>query len=114
MLIDIGEKKINSTNFIYAKALQNYIQIFYLENDAIKSITKKHTMTAFKNNLKSQNIIQCHRSYFINLSFVSKISGTAKKPKFILTDLVEKMEIPISKKYENSIENWKTFHQLTG
>jgi DNA-binding LytR/AlgR family response regulator len=53
----------------------------------------------------NKNIIRCHRSFFVYLSLISKVVGTAKKPKFILKDLDKKMEIPVSKKSKSSIEN---------
>jgi hypothetical protein len=101
------ELEILPACFLYAKADDNYVELYYLGND-IK------TRKVIRNSLKNihsflpaaQNFYRCHKSYVINLDQVNHISGNAQGYKFHLKygeDL-----IPVSRSNNDFVKNYFT------
>ena len=89
---------ITSNNIIYIEGLQNYVQIFHLneENKTAKS-TQRSTMKSLEEALIGTSLSRCHRSFFVNKSLISDVSGNAQGLKLTL-EYVEK-KIPVSRRF---------------
>lgn len=87
--------EINSKDFIYAKSCQNYVEIFYQNGDKISKEVLRITMYKLADVMATdQNILHCHRSYIVNLAYVSKVSKEKTKYRIYLEKI--NMIIPIS------------------
>jgi len=85
-------------DFNYAVAVGNYIDMCSLDENTLKKVTYRITLSSFEIQVKeSSNLIRCHRSYLVNLNKVKNISGNAQGLKL---ELINQSEIiPVSRKY---------------
>ena len=88
---------INHENFLCVKSLGNYVSLYYIENNKTKKEIIRTTMKQIENNLKGNNdIVRCHKSYFINLKKVTNSFGNARSLYFQIEGI--DMQIPVSRK----------------
>jgi hypothetical protein len=92
---------MSSSDFILARAQQNYVQIFFVEDGKIEQQLLRSTLSNIKDQIP--NATQVHRSYLVNLDFVTEVEGNSRKRKLVLSRKVE--PVPITQKYYESLEN---------
>lgn len=89
-------------NFLYITSADNYIDVYYLEGNAIKHNLLRNTLSNIeKQTSNNRSIHRCHKSYIVNMSKIDSVLGNASGYKINLknTDLL----IPISRKYKENI-----------
>lgn len=90
-LVDV---KVN--DLIYVTSANNYVKVYYFENDkvvySILRITMKKVEDAL---LPYPNFFRCHRAYLINLYRVKEVTGNAQGYKIKLEEVEE--VIPVSR-----------------
>ncbi len=102
--IDGGESIIiSSQNLILVKAEGgNYATVFWLENDELKKQLWRITLKNLLSKIQSdQNILQCHKSYLINRSYIIKVTGNARTLALRLEAL--DFEIPVSRNFPREL-----------
>lgn len=92
---------IHPSNLIYIESIDNYSQITYTENGAIKKQILRGSLKRFESQIENPFIVRCHRSYIVNLHKVTKIDGNAAGYKLTLDQL--DVKIPISRNYSNAV-----------
>ena len=94
--------KMNPNTIIYIVAADNYIKIFYIQNNLTQSLLVRGPLKNAEEKLSDQTrFFRCHRSYLVNLSFVRHISGNAQGYKLHLEGTEEL--IPVSRSLNNEI-----------
>ena len=85
-------------DFNYAIADGNYTDVCSLDENTLKKVTYRVTLSSFETQLKeASSIVRCHRSYMVNLKKVKNVSGNAQGLKL---ELINQSEIiPVSRKY---------------
>jgi len=85
-------------DFNYAIADGNYTDINSLDENTLKKVTYRVTLSSLETQLKeASTIVRCHRSYMVNLKKVKNISGNAQG---LRLELINQSEIiPVSRKY---------------
>lgn len=89
-------------NFLYISSADNYIDVYYLEGNAIKHNLLRNTLNNIEKQISNnKSIHRCHKSYIVNISVIDSVLGNASgyKIKFKNSDLL----IPISRKYKENI-----------
>ena len=88
----------SENDFNYAIADTNYTDIYILDENTLKKVTYRVTLSSFETQLKeASSIVRCHRSYMVNLKKVKNISGNAQG---LRLELINQSEIiPVSRKY---------------
>ena len=88
----------SENDFNYAIAEGNYTDMCSLDENTLKKVTYRVTLSSFETQLKeASSIVRCHRSYMINLKKVKNISGNAQG---LRLELINQSEIiPVSRKY---------------
>ncbi|MGG5487877.1 LytTR family DNA-binding domain-containing protein [Gaetbulibacter jejuensis] len=94
--------KLEKKKLLYIKAVQNYIEICFLENDT-KVSTKMFRQTLSNAHKQLPYLEKCHRSYLLNIGNIKKIKGNSQNAKVSFNN-VEQM-IPLSKTYYNKIKS---------
>lgn len=96
--------KLNLDEFLFAKAVENYIEFHLLKSDgSTNKIIIRNTIKEITDFFDEyQNIEKCHRSYLINLDHVQSFEGNAQGLK-ITTKGNEK--VPVSRSFVSSIKN---------
>jgi LytTr DNA-binding domain len=83
------------SDFLYAEAQNNYSLIFYKQKEATTKRLLRVTLKNLESQLNNQFIIRCHRSYLVNISAITRISGNANGYKLKVQDREE--AIPVSR-----------------
>lgn len=92
---------IFESNFIFAKAQQNYVDIYFNTEDGMQQKTFRSTLSNIIKQLP--NAWQVHRSYLVNLDYLVAVEGNARK-RFIRISSTEET-IPISQRYYKALNN---------
>jgi hypothetical protein len=106
-LLDIEVDKFKKVqlevdNLIYVEALGNYINIMY-ECNGFKKYTIRETINNIeKKTSNSKMIYKSHRSYLVNLNYISNVTGDAQGLKIHIKDI--DTAIPVSR---NKIKEFK-------
>ncbi len=83
---------------LFIRAANNYIEIFWKENDIIKSQMVRTSLKKAEEILAEfKFIFKCHRSFMININFIDKIEGGIQGYKLYF-DKVD-FTIPVSKNF---------------
>lgn len=86
--------KINVSNLVCISNAQNYVEIYYLEDDNLKT---KLIRTSLKKMLNDFDfLLQVHRSHLINPSHFQSWKDSN-------TITLSKIELPVSKSYKNNL-----------
>ena len=95
---------IDPFTILYLVAADNYIRIFYLDNNSVKNLLVRSTLKSAEEKLAPyENFYRCHRSYLVNLNYLRHISGNATGYKLHLegTDTL----IPVSRNLNSEISD---------
>ncbi|MEM7368166.1 MAG: LytTR family DNA-binding domain-containing protein [Bacteroidota bacterium] len=82
----------------YVEAMQNYVSVYYLEEDRLKKEVIRSTIANMESQLADSSMIRCHRSYLVNIDVIEKVNGNAQGLKLTL-QAVSGTEIPVSRSY---------------
>ncbi|WP_396602606.1 LytTR family DNA-binding domain-containing protein [Algibacter sp. R77976] len=100
----IGNNKSESltifeSDFIFAKAQQNYVDVFFNTENGMQQKTFRSTLSNIMKQLPKA--WQVHRSYLVNLDYLKTVEGNARK-RFIRISATEET-IPISQVYYKAL-----------
>jgi DNA-binding LytR/AlgR family response regulator len=88
---------------MFIKSEDNYVQIHYLDRDKTRKFMLRSSMRALENDLTKKGLVRCHRSYFINPSYI-KIVHRDESGLIVAKLNQDGFEsIPISRKYQEEI-----------
>ena len=88
---------------IFIKSEENYVQIHYIDKDRTRKFVLRSSMRALENDLSKKGLVRCHRSYFINPSYIKIVHRDESGQ--IVAELNQDGydSIPISRKYQDAI-----------
>lgn len=76
---------IKTTNLAYVKAENNYVTLFYFDNDLLKEKLFRSTLTNIKKQLPF--FLKIHRSYIVNPKFIISLKGNKQNAKLYLKNI---------------------------
>ena len=95
---DKDDLSVDVNALLYIRAANNYIEVFWTENDHVLSqlirCTLKYAEAAFK---EYPFIFKCHRTTIVNINHVKKVEG--KSQGYILTMGEEKNTVVVSRNF---------------
>ena len=83
----------------YITANENYVTITYNENGSEKDYSLRTSMKAIDELCQENGLVRCHRSYFINPSYVKVLRKEKEGVIFVEMESRNAIRIPVSKKY---------------
>jgi hypothetical protein len=87
---------ITPANFLAAASADNYVKIYYTENDKLKTAMLRTTLKKVEDNAVAfPDFFRCHRTAIVNMAAVENLSGTAQGYRLHLNNLPE--TIPVSR-----------------
>lgn len=90
------ELEIPPEKIIFLKSDGNYVDVFYKDlNDGVIKILIRNRLKNFSKQLPSTSFFRCHKSYLVNITFVSYVDGNARNLELILNDI--DFRIPVSR-----------------
>ncbi len=96
---------VKRDNLLLIESADNYVCVWYLNNDTVKKAMVRNTMKRVAEQLGDGNIRRCHRSYMVNLDRI-KVLRREKEGIFIEIGHEGVPDIPISKTFAESITSW--------
>ena len=93
---------IKSGNILYLGANDNYVNIYYMDNDKVGYTMLRNNLKTLEKQLDAYGIVRCHRSYMVNLHRVTIISRE-KDGMYTTLDSNAVSRIPISKSYSEEV-----------
>ena len=86
-------------SILYIGAEQNYVTIVYNDNGIEREYTLRNSMKAIDEVCQENGLVRCHRSYYINPSFVKVLRKDKEGVIFAEMDSRSMIRIPVSKTY---------------
>ncbi|EZH74922.1 hypothetical protein ATO12_09320 [Aquimarina atlantica] len=92
---------VEETSIVYVRSEDNYVYIYYVEEELLKEKMLRNTLTNVEKQLSS--LVKAHRSYLINPDFIILLKGNAQNAKLQLKNV--EGYIPVSKTYFTSVKS---------
>lgn len=88
---------------MFIKSEDNYVQIHYLDKNKTQKFILRSSMRALEDDLAKKGLVRCHRSYYINPSYIKIVHRDESG--LIVAELNQDGfdSIPISRKYQDAI-----------
>ena len=96
---------VKREDVILIESADNYICVWYLNNNIVKKCMIRNTMKRLAEQLDDTCIRRCHRSYMINMERV-KVLRRDKEGVFIEFGIEGVFDVPISRTYISDITTW--------
>ena len=93
---------IKSGSILYVGANDNYVNVYYLDNDKVGYNIIRTNLKTLEKQLIAYGIVRCHRSYMVNLHRVKLISRE-KDGMYVTFDSNAVSKIPLSKSYSEEV-----------
>lgn len=93
---------VTANAILYIEAADNYVNICYLNNDKLVRFPLRSSMRSIEQICESNNIVRCHRSYYVNLR---KVRAIQKGQDGLFAELTyaSAPHIPISVTYSETV-----------
>lgn len=91
---------------LFIKSEDNYVQIHYIDQNNPKKFILRSSMRALEEGLTKRGLLRCHRSYFINPTYIKMVYRDSSG--LIVAELKQDgyESIPISRKYHEAISRF--------
>lgn len=89
--------QISPEQILYIQSADNYVEVFWIENDQVKKYLLRGTLSMMEPQLEGQNLVRSHRSFIVNLSQVLTWEPSSNGLMLRLKHI--EMLIPVSRKY---------------
>lgn len=92
------------SNFLFAESTGNYLKIYYIKDNKVKSTLLRTTLTKAESQLESHSdIMKCHRAFLVNIENIEQVKGNAQGLRLQLKHTDE--EIPVSRNYTKDLRD---------
>ena len=88
---------LSASCFIYGKAQDNYVELYYAEDNSQKKFVMRATLNKLVKAVNDESIVRCHRSFMVNLHQVKSIKGVNQDTTLYLSPF--DTPVPVSKTY---------------
>lgn len=92
---------VTAGSLLYVQANVNYVNIYYLDSDKVKTYQLRSSMKRLEETLEKHGLRRCHRAYFVNPVHIKALRKDSEG--LIFADLDTGRSIPVSKTYYDSI-----------
>lgn len=87
------------SSIIYIAAEENYVSIFYNENERVREYSLRSSMKALDEVCQENGLVRCHRSFYINPAHVKVLRKDKDGVMYAEMNAKEVRHIPVSKTY---------------
>ena len=88
---------------LYISSDENYINIYYVENDKLRSYVLRSSMKAIEEVCVENGMVRCHRSYLINPRHVKVLRKEKDGVVYAELDSPQAQHIPVTKRFYASL-----------
>jgi hypothetical protein len=90
---------LDSLSILYVEADVNYVNIYYLENDKIRSYSLRNSMKAIEELCNDHGLVRCQRSFYVNPRHIKVLRKEKEGIIYAELDAKDVRHIPVTKKY---------------
>lgn len=87
------------SSVLYICAEENYVNIYYTENDKVRNYSLRSSMKALDEICQDNGLVRCHRSFYINPAHVKVLRRDKDGIMYAEMDADDVRHIPVSKTY---------------
>ncbi|TPN82066.1 LytR/AlgR family response regulator transcription factor [Aquimarina algicola] len=88
--------EISPDQVLMLKSSGNYIEVFYIDEEKVKSYLVRNTLSNINDKIKDYSFLfRCHRSYVININKIIKVKGNSRGYQISIDGIPHK--IPVSR-----------------
>ncbi len=107
LLIIIAENEkdtfeVGQNNLLFIESADNYAVIHFIENGTVKKELLRSSLTRLEDQIASEDVVRCHRSFIVNLKKVAEVTGNAQGYKFHLQ--TPELVVPVARKYSELVK----------
>ncbi len=84
---------------VYIGAEENYVNIYYLEHDKVRSYVLRASMKAIDELCQDHGMVRCHRSFYVNPKHIQVLRKDKDGTVHAEMDTKDPMRIPVTKRY---------------
>ena len=95
---------IKPDNLIYIKSAGNYLELFHLNSGKLTKELIRGSIKEFESKITKNIFLRTHRSYIVNLQYLSSFKKTRKGYALILEHVSDEI-IPISSSYKQTFDD---------
>lgn len=95
---------IKPDKLLYVKSAGNYLELFYLKGGELAKELIRGSIKEFESKITKSKIIRIHRSYIVNLQYLTSLKKT-RKGYVLRLENVPNENIPISSSYKQIFED---------
>jgi len=96
--------EIELSQLLYIESTGNYIEIFYTQNNELKSSLLRSTLKRTESQLETlPAILKCHRAFMVNTNKIAQVKGNSQG--LILVLKHTETEIPVSRNFSKSLKD---------
>jgi hypothetical protein len=89
---------LKASLIVFVRSANNYIEIFWKENQEVKSQMVRCSLIKAEEVLKEEKFIfKCHRSFMANINYIDKIEGSSQGYRLYFENV--DFPVPVSKNY---------------
>ncbi len=94
---------LTPADVLYITAEENYVNIFYTENDRLRTYVLRSSMKALEELCQENGLVRCHRSYYVNPAHVKVLRKDKEGIVYAELDAKDAMHIPVTKRYYDNL-----------
>lgn len=101
---------ISADSLYYMESQDNYVKIYYENQDKMLSYMLRCRTKAVEENLAGTNMVRCHRSFMVNIIKINHIKKSGKA-RYVVLNNADIKPIPVSKSYfKNLVERIEKYN----
>lgn len=90
------------SELLYIEANDNYSAVYFKKHGEVKKQLLRGSLKRMEEQLKTcELVVRCHKSFIVNISKISKVSGNAQGYKLHIPDI--DTEIPVSRRFPKEV-----------
>jgi len=90
---------LNPQSVLYISAEENYVNIYYKENEKVRDYSLRNSMKALDEICQENGLVRCHRSFYINPAHVKVLRKDRDGIMYAEMNAEDVRHIPVSKTY---------------
>lgn len=91
------------SSVLYINSEENYVNIFYNENDRVRKYVLRSSMKALEELCQDNGIVRCHRSYYVNPLHIKVLRKDKEGVVFAELDSSDVIHVPVTKRYYDNL-----------
>ncbi len=84
---------------LYIAAEENYVNIYYTENEKIRVYTLRSSMKALEELCQDNGLVRCHRSYYVNPKHIKVLRKDKEGIIYAELEAIDPIHLPVTKRY---------------